>query len=174
MKDWETASVWGKETPQLDIQVSKVAQQVCQKWSRNVNDAISTSKLFGSSPFLFPLQKFAVSIDLHVQSQFNIQQLFVLVQLMLHLGVYFSHLTVFVRQQLAGRVFLLSQRCLQLYNTITPTTSLNIDKEVRVWGDNDARVTEQDNTLLCHLISFDTCFNKNIDLMKIKPSVKHS
>lgn len=94
-------------------------------------------------PLLFSLQQLPISIDFHVQGQFDIQQLFVLLQLQLHLCSNLSDLTLFISQHPAAQILLLSQSSLQFINAILPATRLfeQIQKDMReeennaIWKD---------------------------------------
>lgn len=50
-------------------------------------------------PLLLPLQQLPVSAYLHIQSQLDIQELLVFIQLLLHLLPHLGHFSVFLPQQ---------------------------------------------------------------------------
>lgn len=65
-------------------------------------------------PLLLALQQLAVGIDLHVQSQLDVQQLLVLVQLLLHACPHLGHLPVLVGEQAPVGLALPGQGVLQI------------------------------------------------------------
>lgn len=62
-----------------------------------------------ASPLLLSLQELAVGIDLHVQGQFHIQELLVLIQLQLHFGADVGDLALLVGEQTSTGVTFLGQ-----------------------------------------------------------------
>lgn len=65
-------------------------------------------------PLLLSLQQLPVSTYLHIQSQLDIQELLVLVQLLLHLLPHLGHFSVFLTQQTTCGVSLPRQGILQV------------------------------------------------------------
>lgn len=75
-------------------------------------------------PLLLTLQQFPIGVDLHVQGQFDIQQLLILFQLLLHLGSYLCDLALFISQHLTAQILLMSQSSLQVTDAILPASCL--------------------------------------------------
>lgn len=67
-----------------------------------------------NAPLLLSLQQLPVSTNLHIQSQLDVQELLVLVQLLLHLLPHLGHFSLLLPQQATGGVPLPRQGVLQV------------------------------------------------------------
>ena len=74
----------------------------------------SHCELLVNKPLLLSLQQLPVGTNLHIQSQLDVQQLLVLVQLLLHLLPHLGHFSVLLSQQAASGVPLPRQSVLQV------------------------------------------------------------
>ena len=74
----------------------------------------SHCELLVNKPLLLSFQQLPVGTNLHIQSQLDVQQLLVLVQLLLHLLPHLGHFSVLLSQQAASGVPLPRQSVLQV------------------------------------------------------------
>lgn len=122
-----------------------------------------------TSPFFSSLQELAVSVNLHVQGQIDIQQLFILIKMLLHLSTDFSHLEVFVCQHPATVGLLLHQLLLQARYAVTPATSLRAEEQL--WAAGHGEVTGGSNPSAPHKTPFTKNKNKNKPTTTFSPTI---
>lgn len=70
------------------------------------------------SPVLLALQQLPVGVDLHVQGQFDVQQLLVLIELLLHALSHLGHLALLGVQLSAVLIPVAGQHALQLTDAL--------------------------------------------------------
>lgn len=82
-----------------------------------------------SIPLLLSLQQLPVGTNLHIQSQLDVQELLILIQLLLHLLPHLCHFSVLLSQHAAGGVPLPRQGIFKVPHLGVTCRQLDSDKE---------------------------------------------